>query len=140
MNALIEKLRARTVPRWTHATAGTPVMTAWPRWSTAWSTWANGHKPDPDAQEAAAEIERLRAANEAFGVRQKWWTDTMFEMEQEVERLRAVEKRFNYLQAQFTQMVVGFGNEKAWYWEGSPARLKGDTMTEAIDKVIEAKT
>ncbi len=48
MSALIEKLRARTVPRWTHATAGTPVM--------------NGHKPDPDAQEAAAEIERLRAA------------------------------------------------------------------------------
>ena len=126
MNALIEKLRARTVPRWTHATAGTPVM--------------NGHKPDPDAQEAAAEIERLRAANEAFGVRQKWWTDTMFEMEQEVERLRAVEKRFNYLQAQFTQMVVGFGNEKAWYWEGSPARLKGDTMTEALDYAMGAKT
>lgn len=43
MNDLIEKLRARTVPNWTGAQM-------------------NGHKPDPDAQEAAAEIERLRAA------------------------------------------------------------------------------
>lgn len=74
MSDLIEKLRARTVPRWTHATAGTPVM--------------NGHKPDELCQTAADEIEQLRAVNEAFGVRQKWWTETMFEMEQKAGRLR----------------------------------------------------
>ena len=44
MNDLIKRLRARTVPLWTHATCGTPVM--------------HGHKPDPLCQEAAAEIER----------------------------------------------------------------------------------
>ena len=48
MNDLIEKLRARTVPQWTH--------------TTGFGSRMNGHKPDPDAQEAVAEIERLRAA------------------------------------------------------------------------------
>ena len=38
------------------------------------------------------------------------------------------------------QRALGFGNEKAWYWEGSPARLKGDTMTEALDYAMGAKT
>ena len=47
MNDLIKRLRARTAPMWTHATCGTPVM--------------HGHKPDPLCQEAADEIERLRA-------------------------------------------------------------------------------
>lgn len=75
MNDIIEKLRARTVPNWGHATGGTPHM--------------YGHKPDPLCQEAVAEIERLREANEAFGKRQAWWTDRMFDLEQEVERLRA---------------------------------------------------
>ena len=95
---IIERLRTKSIVRWIHNPGATPEM--------------RGHKPDPEAQEAAAEIERLRA----------------------------VEKRFNYLQAQFTQMVVGFGSEKAWYWEGSPARLKGDTMTEALDYAMGAKT
>lgn len=45
MNDLIEKLRARTVPQWTH--------TLWPVVRT---------KPDELCQAAADEIERLRAA------------------------------------------------------------------------------
>lgn len=74
MNDLVERLRARTVPDWKHTVGGISLM--------------NGHKPDELCQAAADEIEQLRAVNEAFGVRQKWWTETMVEMEQEVGRLR----------------------------------------------------
>ena len=35
----------------------------------------------PDAEAVAAELRRLHEANEAFGKRQKWWNDRMFEME-----------------------------------------------------------
>lgn len=37
----------------------------------------------------ADEVESLRAANEAFGRRQKWWTDKMFDAEQALARLRS---------------------------------------------------
>lgn len=40
------------------------------------------------AIEAANEIEALRTANEAFGKRQEWWTETMFTLEAERDRLR----------------------------------------------------
>ncbi len=42
---------------------------------------------------AAATIARLEAANEAFGKRQTWWTDRMFELEQKVDRLEAENER-----------------------------------------------
>jgi SMC interacting uncharacterized protein involved in chromosome segregation len=35
-----------------------------------------------------AEIEELREANEAFGRRQEWWSEKMFQIETEVEQLR----------------------------------------------------
>ena len=58
--------------------------------------------PDALCQQAADEIERLqternalaeeaeqlRAANEAFGKRQDWWTERMFELEQKLESTR----------------------------------------------------
>jgi len=44
---LVERLRTKSVVRWIHNPGATPEM--------------RGHKPDPDCQEAAAEIERLRA-------------------------------------------------------------------------------
>ena len=75
MNDLTERLRARTLPQWTH--------------TTGFGSRMNGHKPDELCQQAADEIAQLREANEAFGKRQKWWTDRMFDLEQEVERLRA---------------------------------------------------
>lgn len=41
-----------------------------------------------------AEIERLREANEAFGKRQEWWNQKMFDMELEIASLNAIlEKR-----------------------------------------------
>ena len=39
-------------------------------------------------REQHAEIEELREANEAFGKRQEWWSEKMFQIETEVERLR----------------------------------------------------
>ena len=75
---IVIRMRMKSVVRWVHSPGGTPRM--------------QGHKPDPDAREAAAEIEQLRAANDAFGRRQEWWTSRMFDLEQEVERLRAVER------------------------------------------------
>jgi len=48
MNDLIEKLRARTVPQWTH--------------TTGFGSRMNGHKPDELCQAAAAEITRLHKA------------------------------------------------------------------------------
>lgn len=47
MNDLIKRLLARTVPNWTSTPGGIAVM--------------HGHKPDALCQEAADEIERLRA-------------------------------------------------------------------------------
>ena len=38
--------------------------------------------------EAADEIEALRAANDAFGRRQEWWTSTMYDLEQERDTLK----------------------------------------------------
>jgi len=35
-----------------------------------------------------AELDSLRAANEAFGKRQDWWTQRMFELEQQRDALR----------------------------------------------------
>lgn len=43
---IVERLRSRTVPRWTHSTGGAPKL--------------NGLKHDTDCQDAADEIERLR--------------------------------------------------------------------------------
>lgn len=94
---LPSRLRTKSVVRWIHHPGETPEM--------------RGHKPDPDAQEAAAEIERLRA----------------------------VERRFNHLQEQFSQMLVGFDGDAAWYWSGSPACLRGATLSQAIDHAIGAK-
>ena len=51
MNDLIKRLRARTVPMWTHATCGTPVM--------------HGHKPDPLCLEAADRLDQIRVLVEA---------------------------------------------------------------------------
>lgn len=39
-------------------------------------------------REQHEEIEELREANEAFGRRQEWWSEKMFQIETEVERLR----------------------------------------------------
>lgn len=44
---IVERLRTKSVVRWIHNPGATPEM--------------RGHKPDPDCQEAALEIERLRA-------------------------------------------------------------------------------
>jgi len=50
----------------------------------------------PDAEAVAAELRRLHEANEAFGKRQEWWNDRMFELEtalrQAVEALAAIEQ------------------------------------------------
>lgn len=119
---LISRLRTKSIVRWIHYPGGTPEM--------------RGRKPDPDCQEAAAEIERLRAANEAFGRRQEWWTSRMFDAEQEIERLRAVERRFNYIEQQFDPIAVDNEGGFAWYWRGSPACLRGETLAEAIDRVL----
>jgi len=35
----------------------------------------------PDAEAVAAELRRLHEVNEAFGKRQEWWNDRMFELE-----------------------------------------------------------
>ncbi len=51
MNDLLKRLRARTVPQWTHATCGTPVM--------------HGHKPDPLCLEAADRLDQIRVLVEA---------------------------------------------------------------------------
>lgn len=37
--------------------------------------------------EVKEEIQALRQANEAFGKRQEWWNERMFQLESEVERL-----------------------------------------------------
>jgi hypothetical protein len=42
-----------------------------------------------DMAEAAAEIVALRDANEAFGKRQDWWMEQMFQVEQRAERAEA---------------------------------------------------
>lgn len=41
------------------------------------------------AEQAEAEVEALREANDAFGRRQEWWTERMFTLEQECDALRA---------------------------------------------------
>lgn len=94
---LVSRLRTKSIVRWIHYPGGTPEM--------------RGHKPDPDCQEAAAEIERLRA----------------------------VERRFNYIKAQFDPMAVDNEGGFAWYWRGSPACLRGETLAEAIDKALGVK-
>lgn len=52
MNDLISRLRARTVPQWTH--------------TTGFGSRMNGHKPDALCHEAADELERLRADAERY--------------------------------------------------------------------------
>lgn len=94
---LVSRLRTKSIVRWIHYPGGKPEM--------------RGHKPDPDCQEAAAEIERLRA----------------------------VERRFVYLETQFGwsyDMIA-----KGYYWElksGLP-RLRGETLVEAIDHAMGVK-
>ena len=38
-------------------------------------------------EEAAAELRRLHEANEAFGKRQEWWNERMFELETQCDAL-----------------------------------------------------
>jgi hypothetical protein len=49
------------------------------------------------AERAEAEAAALRAANEAFGKRQKWWNDTMVALESEATALRADAERYRWL-------------------------------------------
>lgn len=91
---LVNRLRTKSVVRWIHNPGATPEM--------------RGHKPDPDCQEAAAELERLRA----------------------------VERRYNHLREEFAPMSVGIDGQHAWMWRGSPARLLGTTLSAAIDRAL----
>ena len=54
----------------------------------------DGSFPEAYASSAADELRRLHEANEAFGKRQEWWNDRMFEMEaalrQAVEALEEI--------------------------------------------------
>jgi len=62
----------------------------------------NSGRPSAELYEAhtaelRAEVEALREANERFGKRQAWWTETMFTLEQERDRLREDAERYRWL-------------------------------------------
>ena len=57
-------------------------------WLEKWARdYAGTQLEDMALTDAAAELRRLHEANEAFGKRQEWWNERMFELEQQRNEL-----------------------------------------------------
>jgi hypothetical protein len=134
---LIARLRSRTVPNWVH--------------TTGFGSRMDGHKPDPDCQMAADQLEvaehqlanksdqvlKLLVEIEAFGA-------ALLKAEAELERLRAEAERYRYLRDRSPNEVLTLIGTHAGCWidcesnSGTLTLLTGEDADASIDAAIAA--
>lgn len=48
-------------------------------------------------------------------------------------------ERWRFIKDQFSPFSVNIEGNHAWQWRGNPERLRGYSISEAVDKAIESK-
>lgn len=93
-------------------------------------------------EEAEKNNAGLREANEAFGRRQAWWTERMFEMEQRLEAAEKDAKRYRWLRGAGHEHADNELPHAVYHTQNSWGKwrdmlLEGSDLDAAIDAAME---